>query len=62
MKLLRTVGLALLLSLLLGLVIGTAIRLRLEKPTVYIGAMQALPSAGLAQSERCPSAAQYGKV
>jgi hypothetical protein len=36
-KALRFVGLALLLSLLFGMLIGTAIRLRLEKPVVYIG-------------------------
>jgi hypothetical protein len=33
----RLVLLALLLSLLTGLVIGTAIRLRMEQPTRYIG-------------------------
>ncbi len=45
MKWLRTVFVALLLSLLLGLVIGTLLRLRLERPTRYIGAL--LPAAAL---------------
>ena len=36
-KWLKTVLLALLGSLLVGLAIGTAIRLRMEKPIVYIG-------------------------
>lgn len=39
MKWIRTVLVALLLSLVTGLVIGTIIRLRLEKPTRYIGAV-----------------------
>ena len=37
MKLLKGVLLALLFSLLVGLAIGTAVRLRLERPTDYIG-------------------------
>lgn len=45
MKWLRTVFLALAFSLLLGLVIGTLLRLRLERPTRYIGAL--LPAATL---------------
>ena len=45
MKLLRTIGLALLLSLLVGMLIGTAIRLRLEKPVTYIGALPAPETA-----------------
>ena len=36
-KLVKTVLLALLGSLLVGLAIGTALRLRMEKPVVYIG-------------------------
>jgi len=39
-KALRVIAIALLFSLLVGLVIGTAIRLRLEKPVVYIGALE----------------------
>jgi hypothetical protein len=38
MKWLRRVLLALLLSLLVGLAIGTLLRLRLERPVYYIGA------------------------
>jgi len=34
---LRRVGLALLLSLAAGFAIGTCVRLRAERPTVYIG-------------------------
>jgi len=34
---LRRVGLALLLSLVAGFAIGTCMRLRAERPTVYIG-------------------------
>jgi hypothetical protein len=37
MKLARRVALALLFSLLVGLAIGTALRLRLERPTRYLG-------------------------
>lgn len=37
MKILRVILLALLFSLLVGFAIGTAIRLRLEKPVYYIG-------------------------
>jgi hypothetical protein len=40
---LRRIAFALLLSLLVGLAIGTAIRLRLSRPTIYIG--DASPSA-----------------
>ena len=38
MKFVRMLLLALLFSLLLGLAIGTVLRKRLERPTVYIGA------------------------
>jgi hypothetical protein len=34
---LRAVGIALLLSLLFGLVVGTLLRLRMERPVTYIG-------------------------
>jgi hypothetical protein len=44
-RVLRTFLIALAFSLLLGLVIGTVIRLRMERPTTYIG--QALPLAPL---------------
>jgi hypothetical protein len=37
LKLLKGVLLALLFSLLVGLAIGTALRMRLERPTPYIG-------------------------
>ena len=37
-KLVRTVLLALLFSLLLGFAVGTVLRMRFERPTVYIGA------------------------
>ena len=37
MKALRVVGLALLLSLLVGFLVGTALRARLERAPVYIG-------------------------
>ena len=37
MKFVKGVLLALLFSLLVGLVIGTALRMRLERPTHYIG-------------------------
>ena len=40
MKWLRRVLLALLLSLLVGLAIGTWLRLRLERPVYYIGAAE----------------------
>jgi hypothetical protein len=39
LKWLGRLGLALLLSLLLGLAIGTWLRLRLERPVYYIGAI-----------------------
>ena len=45
MRWLRTFLLALLLSLLVGLAIGTLLRLRLERPTRYIGTI--LPLASL---------------
>ncbi len=44
MRWLRFVLLALLLSLSIGLAIGTVIRLRMEKPVRYIG--RSLPRAG----------------
>lgn len=47
MRWLRTLVLALLLSLLFGLVIGTALRLRLERPTRYIGSSLAVPALPL---------------
>jgi len=37
LKLLGRLGLALLLSLVIGLAIGTALRLRMERPVVYMG-------------------------
>jgi len=42
-KLVRTVLLALLFSLLLGFAVGTVLRMRFERPTVYIGARGAGP-------------------
>jgi len=36
-KLLRRIAIALLLALLVGLAIGTVIRVRLSRPVVYIG-------------------------
>jgi hypothetical protein len=44
LKLFRGILLALLASLLLGLVIGTVIRLRLERPVIYF-VYQAAPAA-----------------
>lgn len=41
MKLLRRVLLALIFSMLLGLAIGTLLRVRLERPVVYIGSAAA---------------------
>jgi hypothetical protein len=41
-KLLRRIAVALLLWLLIVLAIGTAVRLRLERRTVYIGDVRAL--------------------
>ena len=37
MKVVRTVLLALLFSLLVGFAIGTVLRQRMEKPTIYLG-------------------------
>jgi hypothetical protein len=39
---LRRVGIALLCSLLAGFAFGTCVRLRAERPTVYIGALEPL--------------------
>ena len=41
MKVVRTVLLALLFSLIVGLTIGTMIRKRMEQPTVYLGGVSA---------------------
>ena len=46
-KWLRRVGLALLCSLLAGFALGTCLRKRAERPTVYLGAA---PPAGPARS------------
>jgi hypothetical protein len=40
-KILRTVLFALLFSLLLGFALGTVLRMRFERPTIYIGAHDA---------------------
>ena len=45
MKLLRGIGLALLLSLLFGLAVGTLLRRRAERPVRYIGLAPSGPSA-----------------
>ena len=45
MKLLRGIGLALLLSLLFGLAVGTLLRRRAEQPVRYIGLAPSAPSA-----------------
>jgi len=47
MKLLRLILLALLGSLLFGLAVGTAIRMRLEKPVRYIGARDGCPDEAM---------------
>ncbi len=44
MKALRWILLYLLFSLLVGLVIGTIIRRRLEEPEIYIGSLRAHPA------------------
>ena len=54
MKWIRTVLIALALSLLFGLAVGTALRLRMERPTRYIGAI--LPLAPLPLDVRNPRA------
>jgi len=46
-KLVRSVLLALLASLLVGLAIGTALRLRMERPVVYIGDWRSAPGLPL---------------
>ena len=43
MKFVRTVLLALLFSLFVGLVIGTVLRQRMEKPTIYLGSTESSP-------------------
>ena len=50
MKVMRTVLLALLFSLLAGLMIGTALRQRMEAPTVYIGKSRASGSGASAEA------------
>ena len=43
MKVVRTVLLALLFSLFVGLVIGTVLRQRMEKPKIYLGSAESCP-------------------
>jgi hypothetical protein len=54
MKVLRTVLLALLFSLLVGLTIGTVLRQRMEAPTIYLGSLGEESSA-----EPCPFDVRY---
>ncbi len=52
-KLIRGLLLALLTSLLVGFAIGTALRLRMERPTVYIGLLpDGHPAGGDERSAR----------
>ena len=54
MKLVRTVLFALLFSLLLGFAVGTVLRMRFERPTIYIGAHDADPGAATARGASLP--------
>lgn len=70
-KILRTVLFALLFSLLLGFALGTVIRMRFERPTIYIGARDAdrgsatprgasLPADPLQIGDACPAILDAG--
>ena len=54
-KILRTVLFALLFSLLLGFAVGTVLRLRLERPTLYIGARESEPGSAPQRGPSLPS-------
>ena len=58
MRWLRRFFLALLLSMLVGLAIGTWLRLRMERPVRYIGA--SLPCAGLGIATLAPLPCDVG--
>ena len=58
MRWLRRVGIALLASLAAGFAVGTCLRLRAERPRIYIGsAVRALPSPALPLDVRDAGAA-----
>ena len=60
MKVIRTVLLALLASLVLGLVIGTLIRIRLERPVVYfVGQIESITAKPSAAAARAPGNVGY---
>jgi hypothetical protein len=54
-KILRTVLFALLFSLLLGFAVGTVLRMRLERPTVYIGTHVVEPDAATRRGASVPA-------
>jgi hypothetical protein len=54
-KILRTVLFALLFSLLLGFALGTVLRMRFERPTIYIGAHDADPGCATQRGPSVPA-------